>query len=313
MPEDSRRQLVLFEHGAETGDDTEVRAAVLESEYGKGQLISSLVALYAAFTARVYAPVSARKKIDDSIDCSPTAALTLHLTASTLYSCFRRRLHLPSESAALKDNSSQGFGESLGQVTSLMPRGERRKNKGKSTKEMAPQVSRIRSASIIPGGQAMLAALPGAGASPPGSPGSPGRGSPGSPSNAFQYNIPSNTPSAGVSGWAGAFQQAHALTSFRDRGYSPPEEDGQRVLFGNEAVMFVAERHEMFKAIMTLLGTASGASTRTSTSALSRKGAPRPSSSSSYTGTPSKRPTPSSAFAPPPTRCPCRPPAARRR
>ena len=52
-------------------------------------------------------PVCARKKIDDSIDCSPTAALTLHLTASTLYSCFRRRLHLPFESIAMKDSSSQ--------------------------------------------------------------------------------------------------------------------------------------------------------------------------------------------------------------
>ena len=95
----------------------ETRARI-EKEFGKGQLFSSLMALYAAFTARIYAPVCARKKIDDSIDCSPTAALTLHLTASTLYSCFRRRLHLPFESIAMKDSSSQGFGESIGQVTS---------------------------------------------------------------------------------------------------------------------------------------------------------------------------------------------------
>ena len=120
---------------------------------------------------------------------------------------------------------------------------------------MAPQVSRIRSASILPGvGQTMMAALPVAGSSPPGSPGSPG-----SP-NAFQYNIPGNTPTA--SGWAGAYQQAHAFNTYRDRGHA---DDGQRVLFGNEAIVFVAERFEMFKAIMTLLGTASGATTRTST------------------------------------------------
>ena len=32
---------MLFEHGAGSGDDTEVRAAVLESEYGKGLYYAS--------------------------------------------------------------------------------------------------------------------------------------------------------------------------------------------------------------------------------------------------------------------------------
>ena len=42
-PSDSgSRQLVLFEHGATAGDDTEVRAAVLESEYGRGLYYASM-------------------------------------------------------------------------------------------------------------------------------------------------------------------------------------------------------------------------------------------------------------------------------
>ena len=71
------------------------------------------------------------------------------------------------------------------------------------------------------------------------------------------------------------------------------------MLFGNEAIVFVAERFEMFKAIMTLLGTASGATTRTSTSALSRKGSP--SAASAYGGAMHTKVTPPSGFVSPTT------------
>ena len=47
-PDSGGGQLVLFEHGAAAGDDTEVRAAVLGSEHGRGLYYASVLTPYTA-------------------------------------------------------------------------------------------------------------------------------------------------------------------------------------------------------------------------------------------------------------------------